>query len=274
MKRLLLAAVLLVVGFPCGAAFEEKSLHARAAGMGGAGAADGAGPEAWAENPAALATLDRPWVTLSHTRLLGQSDLPVGGAGMSFPLGRSAGAGVSLTQFGGPLYRERELSAAHAFRIAPHACVGLAATQYALQVGRYGRAAAWGVDAGVLGEPHPRVSLGMVVRGLNRPRLGGGETLPARSRAGMSVKWLRAAWLSAELARTGGEPFSLRLGVEVFPVPGFCLRAGGGSRPGRYALGLGALSSFGRVDYAYQTHPVLGDQHLVSLSFVAGRPRP
>lgn len=254
------------------AAFEEKSASARALALGDSVAGDGGSPDAWGANPAALRSPERAWFSAGHTRLLGEASLPVSHLSLSLPTEGRGSFGASFQRFGNALYAESEASIAHAFRLAPGASLGVALTGYTVDMSRYGRRAAWGVDAGILGRPRPGVSLGASVRRLNRPRLGQ-DSLPALTRAGASVRLPGEAWLSAELAKSRGDPFSARLGLEVFPVPVLCFRVGGQSRPSRYSAGLGVAVPSGRVDYAFLTHPLFGDQHVVSFSVPWGQPR-
>jgi hypothetical protein len=252
---------------PLSAAFEDGASSARAAAMGEAGAGDGAGPDAWLANPAALRSLDRRWAAASHTRLLGDATLPRSVLSAAFPTLKRGGFGLALSDFGNDLYRERTFSAGWAFRAAPSVSLGAAVGGYVLDVDRYGGGSAWGVDAGILGRPHPAVSWGVVLKKANAPRFSGAEdALPAATRAGFSARVARSAWLSAEAEKSRGDPFSIRVGLEAFPAAALALRAGGRTRPDRYTLGLGLLTRAGRLDYAYLTHPFLGDQHLVSLA--------
>lgn len=269
-----MASVFLVAALGVRAAFEEKPVSARLSALGEAGAGDAGAPDAWLANPAALRSLDRAWAVMGHTRLWGEGNLPLSSLAVAVPTERRGVFGASLIHFGNGLYAEREASLAHAFRPAPALSVGAGLTAYAVDVDRYGSSSAWGADVGLIGRPSPRTSLGFAVKRLNSPRLSGGEeAVPSQTRAGASVSLLRSTWLSAELAKSGGGPFAARIGVETFLATGLSLRAGGQSRPSRYAVGLGLLCPFGRVDYAFITHPFLGDQHLASLSFAWGRSR-
>jgi hypothetical protein len=255
---------------PLHAAFEEKPVSARAAALGGAAAGDAEDPDGWLANPAALRFASRPRVLLGHTKLLGEASLPFSTAALSVP-GRWAGWGVLVTDFGNSIYREREVSAAAAFPIAPSAAAGVSVTGSFLNVARYGGGSAFGLDAGVEGRPHRRLSLGVAVKRLNRPGLPGArDALPSQTRAGAALTVLPSAKILMDVVKSRDRPFVSRVGVEVSPAPILALRLGGESRPSRFTLGMGVKTSFGSLDYAFSSHPFLGDQHHLSLGFEWG----
>jgi hypothetical protein len=261
---------------PVRAAFEEKPLSARAASLGETGIGDAEAPDTWLSNPAALGFLDRPQIAMTHTRLLGEASLPFSALGVGLPAssGRS-GLGAVASEFGDGPYHEREVGLSGAVRATPSAAVGASVGGSFLDMARYGKAGAWTFDAGVLGRPHPRVSVGFAVKRLNNPGLPGvRNALPSITRAGAAVSVCPGARLTLEMVKPRDLPFSARAGLEMSPVPAFFLRAGGESRPGRYSFGFGIQTSFGRIDYAFLSHPFLGDQHQFSLTLLWGMRRP
>jgi hypothetical protein len=242
--------------------------------MGETGTGEADGTDSWYDNPAALRFMQRREVVLSQTQLLGDSSLPFGAVAAGIPTFGRGAFGFSLTQFGNSFYREREIVVAHAFAPAPSMAVGAAVTGSFLDVARYGGASVWSVDAGVLARPNPYVSLGFAVKRLNNPGLPGArEGLPSITRAGIALTPLRRTAVTVDLVKSRERPFDNRFGCEAALAAGFFLRVGVESRPARYSLGMGVRSSFGRIDYAFLTHPFLGDQHHVSLSFDWGNPR-
>lgn len=273
------ARVLLMFCFfpaPAHAAFEEKPLSARAASMGETGIGDADAPDAWLSNPAALGFLDRPQLTMSQTKVLGEASLPFSALGVGLPAssGRS-GLGAVASYFGDGPYHEREIGLSGAARATPAAAVGASVNGSFLDMARYGGSSAWSVDAGVMGRPHPRVSLGFAVQRVNNPELAGiRNALPSVTRAGAAVSVFQGARLTLDLVKPRALPFSTRIGLELSPAPAFFLRAGGESRPGRYSFGFGIQTSFGRIDYAFLSHPFLGDQHQFSLTIFWGTRRP
>jgi hypothetical protein len=96
---------------PWGAVFEDKSFSARSAALGGAlvAAADPGG--ATPANPAMLPFLVERRVSAGRSAVAGLEELDRTTLGAVFPQ-RPLSWAVGLAEFGGPLYREREITAA------------------------------------------------------------------------------------------------------------------------------------------------------------------
>jgi hypothetical protein len=256
------------------AAFEERPPSARAAALGEAMTAAGGGAEDWLYNPAALRGLSRAEAVSGYTRLLGEEGLPAGAVVLGVPTEKHGGWGVSFSQMGSAFYREREFSAGVAAFLSTGLAAGAAVTGSFLDMDRYGGASAWGLDAGVIARPHPRASLGFACKRLNHPRFPGArDGLPPSFRMGASFLPGRGARLSIDAVKPQDRSFSTRIGAELPMGKGFFLRAGGQTRPARYALGFGAAAPLFRLDYVFLTHPFLGDQHQVSMAFSWGPAR-
>jgi hypothetical protein len=266
------ALPLLFLSLPLVAAFEEKPFSARTSALGGAVTA--AAPEASSglSNPASLRFLPRPEAQAAHTRLFGDEGLSVNSLSVAFPTRRFGSWGMVMTDFGNDLYREREGILSQSFLAAPRLALGCSVGLATVRMSRYGSLSAWGVDAGLLARVSPSIDFGWTARRLNRPRFSGArEGPPAESRFGAAMKVFRSMTLTLDAVRTPSGHLTYRSGQEWSLSSRLDIRAGVESRPARYAMGFGFQGWGGRMDYAFSSHPFLGDQHQAALSFPWGR---
>lgn len=243
-------------------AFEDRPFSARSAGLGDAAVASAGGPDSAYENPAGLARTNHFGVSLGHTDLLGLSEMPRHTVSAVFPVGERTVWGTYGIDFGSRLYREREAALALGWAMDSTSAVGLAIKGQQLSVDRYGRAAAWQMDAGWWGRPLPLVGVGVVVRNATQSRLRGmPEKSPAVFLAGVQSDFWKGAPAFLAVRRDAGGAAEWRLGQEIFLRPTAVFRMGYRSAPARWGLGWGFVFSPWSLDYAFLTHPNLPDQH-------------
>lgn len=258
------AFVFLFLPSSLGAVFEDKSFSARSAALGGAlvAAADPGG--ATPANPAMLPFLVERRVSAGRSAVAGLEELDRTTLGAVFPQ-RPLSWAVGLAEFGGPLYREREITAAGGWAAGAHFSVGVAVKGRALDIARYGGARGVRGDVGVSGRWNERVRLGVCLRNVGGSRYFG-ETPPMVLSAGLSgVFWPSATTVLAVEQEDAGHS-NWRWGQELGFGP-LAPRLGFQSDPARLSFGFGFRWGAARLDYALVTHAVLADTHRFDLGW-------
>lgn len=269
MRRFILQGFFLVLFCPfLFAAFEEKPFSARSAALGESLVGASEGLDASHDNPGALVFAERSGVSLGHTALYGDTELPLNALSGVFSTKRFGAGGFFLTDFGSSLYREREAGVSWAGRVADRVGLGATLKRQDVEIERYGRLSAYQVDVGLFGRPLPKVGAGVSVKNITQSKLGGTpEAAPALFSAGVSVKALAHGPTSLAVVTESGGNVSWRVGQEAWLHPAFALRAGFETGPNRFALGMGFRQSVFALDYAFMTDPLLPDQHSFNISF-------
>jgi hypothetical protein len=160
------------------AAFEEKPFSARSAALGESLVGSRLGLDAPHDNPGAMVFTDRSGVSLGHTQLYGDADLPTNALSGVFSTKRSGAFGFFVTDFGSALYREKEVGIAWGGRIGDRAGLGATVKRQEVEIERYGRLAAYQMDVGLFGRPHPKVGAGVSVKNITQSHLGGTPESP------------------------------------------------------------------------------------------------
>lgn len=249
-------------------AFEEKPFSARSAALGESLVGSRLGLDAPHDNPGAMVFTDRSGVSLGHTQLYGDADLPTNALSGVFSTKRSGAFGFFVTDFGSALYREKEVGIAWGGRIGDRAGLGGTVKRQEVEIERYGRLAAYQMDVGLFGRPHPKVGAGVSVKNITQSHLGGTpESPPALLNAGVSVDAFARGSTSLAVVSESGGKVSWRAGQEAWLHPAFALRAGFETDPNRFALGMGFRFSVFALDYAFLTNPLLPDQHSFNFSY-------
>ena len=269
MKRVgCLGSLLILGGVSLFAAFEEKPFSARAAALGNSLVGAPLGADAPHENPGALVFVERSGVSLGHTNLYGDADLPSNALSGVFSTKRRGAFGFFVTDFGSTLYREQEMGIAWGGRIRDRAGWGGTVKRQDVRIERYGRLEAYQVDLGVFGRPHPKVGAGVSVKNVTQSHLGGTpESPPALWSAGLSLESFAHGPTSLSVVSESGGKTSWRAGQEAWLHSSFALRAGFETDPNRFGLGMGFRFSVFALDYAFLTHPILPDQHSFNFSY-------
>lgn len=102
----------------------------------------------------------------------------------------------------------------------------------------------------------------------------GGSRVSSSTRLGVALALERALLTASVLVESGFDP-SPSLGLEFSPAPWLALRAGSGTRPGRFTTGAGlrmdrhgGSSPALALDLAWEWHPQLGVSSFASVSIV------
>lgn len=269
MKRWIVLGVALSLFLrPLFAAFEEKPFSARSAALGESLVGAFLGLDSPHENPGALVFTDRSGLSMGHTALYGDADIPTNALSGVFVTQRRGAYGFFFTDFGSSLYREKEAGISWGGRFGDRAGLGATLKRQEVQMERYGHLAAYQVDVGFFGRPHPKVEAGVSVKNITQASLGGTpESPPAILAAGVSLKALAHGPTSLAVVSESRGSVSWRAGQEAWIHRTFALRAGFESKPNRFALGMGFRFSVFALDYAFMNHPLLPDQHSFNFSY-------
>ncbi|MBK6880879.1 MAG: hypothetical protein IPN65_00895 [Elusimicrobia bacterium] len=256
--------VFLVSPLPLGALFEDKAFSARSAALGGALVAAPDPGGATPANPAMLPFLEERRVSAGRGAVVGLEELDRTTLGAVFPH-RPLSWAVGLAEFGGALYREREITAAGGLVVGSNFSVGVALKGRALDIARYGGARGVQGDVGVGGRWNERVRLGVCLRNIGGSRYFG-EAPPMILTAGLAGQFGRGATTALSMEQDDAGHSTWRWGQEMAFGP-LAPRLGFQSDPARLSFGLGFLWDAARLDYALVTHAVLADEHRIDLGW-------
>jgi hypothetical protein len=260
--------VILIHGAPLLAVFEEKPFSARSAALGESVVGSSMGLDGPHENPGSMVFTNRSGLSMGHTSLYGDSDIPSNALAGVYVTQHRGAFGFFVTDVGSSLYREREAGLAWGGKVGDRAGVGVTVKRQDVDVERYGRLSAYQLDGGLFGRPHPKVEAGVCLKNLTQSSLGATpETPPAVLAAGMSIAALARGPTSVAVVSESGGSVSWRAGQEAWIHRSFALRAGFETEPNRFSLGMGFRFSVFSLDYGFMTHPLLPDQHLFNLSY-------
>lgn len=259
--------LLLLAGLPVQAAFEEKPLTARTAGMGETGAALAGDVSAAAFNPAGLRFSEEKEITTGSARLFNLPELTLRQVAVKWPTARRGSWGLMACQFGSGLYQEQDIAIAQGFSLSSATAMGISIHRYDLRVERYGVKSGFGLDVGILSRVHPRSDIGASVQNLNGGGFFDSAEGPAQIlRAGVAVHPARNALTLIDMVKSGPGRLSWRAGQEIRLARPLAFRFGVETEPSRLSLGMGLFLGRIKLDYAILTHADLPDQHHVTLS--------
>ncbi len=254
------------------AAFEEKPLTARSAGLGEAGAALAGDVSAVALNPAGLRFAQEKEFASGYTRLFNLPELTLQQFAVRWPTLRRGAWGLMARQFGSGPYQEQDVAFAQSCFLSSATAMGISLHRYSLRVERYGGMSGFGWDAGVLSRVHPRADIGASVQNVNGGGFLDSAEGPLQSlRAGVAIRPAANAVTLIDLVKPGPGSLSWRAGQEIRLGRTLAFRFGVETEPGRLSLGMGLFLGWLKMDYAVLTHPDLPDQHHVTLSLSRGR---
>ncbi|MFH1258207.1 MAG: hypothetical protein ABII74_00065 [Elusimicrobiota bacterium] len=263
-----------------GAAFEPQGMGARAQGMGGVfvAVADGSEDVYW--NPAGLAYLHQPGITLSHKDLFGLGLLQYNAFSFVQPYLERGGMGfmasqLSTTGEAGFLdYQENTYIFSYGYSLVANFFIGASGKYYGVESEI--KAGGLGADLALLKSfSHDQFLFGVLAQDVNQPNLrwdtGTIDKLPANLRAGAVYYFYDHNLVSLELDRLLEKNIEPHFGVESWFLEKIAaLRLGGfKQRFGiNYSLGLGLRFKKVQLDYAWERHHKLGDTNTFSLSLI------
>lgn len=284
---ILVLALVLLVGGPAGAVFDDYGPSPRTRAMGGGCAALADDGCAIFYNPAGLGQLRDYQLFSSYQRPYGLDFLEHMAGSFTVPLPRFGVVGFGFQKFGvtyegEDLENEKTFSLSHGFSVMKdvHSSLALGYTfnLYALEFGTsfegqsLGSAQTMGVDFGILATLRKRTRMGATMRNLNRPRLGKGyrEDLPRYMSFGIAYQPYPGVATVLDLAKKFGEETRMKGGIEAQIVPFMALRFGVQTKPDRVMGGVGFTYKGAHFDYALVNHAALPLTHQISISYRFG----
>lgn len=257
------------------ALFEYDGLSARYLSLGGGGTALCDEPSMMVSNPGALGFFSKKSIELSWSQLYNMKELSAGDLYFIFPLGNffsthSLTSGVGFNIFGETdYYQESKVFFAFGYAIKNYLSLG-ASIKY-MRVSfpyPYSDFSAVGFDAGVLFRIQDRVQLGSAVKNLNQPEMiKGSDNVSRIWNMGIAFFPFKDIILTTDYVKESGFDPQLKFGQEIKISENFNLRFGINTEPVRYGVGTGFNWETVKIDYAFLSHPALGQTHKASLRF-------
>jgi len=255
------------------AAFENRTFLARPAGMCGAFVSISNDSNAPFYNPAGLNLFSATSLSFAQTSLYGESSLKQQNFGFSLPTMKLGSFALNMTSFGSGFYKERETIFTHSFPLTQGGYIGYNLRFLSLDIEKTSSASSFAFDFGALGLVSTKLAIGFVMKGLNRPQIAG-EDIYRELSYGISWRPFRGMVSAFEWVMPADRDENIfHSGIEFTVTPSFCARFGIQTYPIRTSFGFGLMLNFIDIDYAFQTHESLSNQHLFSLAFRWGEKR-
>ena len=224
-------------------------------------------------NPGALGFFSKKSIELSWSQLYNMKELSAGDFYFVFPLGKffsinSLTSGVGLNIFGETdYYQESKVSFAFGYKIQDYLSLGVCIKYMRVSFpSPYSDFSAAGFDAGVLFRIQDRVQLGGAVKNLNQPEMiKGSDDVSRIWNMGMAFFPFKDIILTTDFTKESGLDPQLKFGQEITLSENFVLRFGINTEPVRYGVGTGFNWEIMKIDYAFLSHPALGQTHKASL---------
>ena len=230
-------------------------------------------PSVVVSNPGALGFFSKKSIELSWSQLFNLKELSAGDFYFVFPLGKffstnSLTQGVGFNIFGeADYYQESKVYFAFGFALKNYLSLGASIKYMRVSFpSPYSVFSAVGFDLGVLFRITDRVQIGGAVKNLNQPKMiKGSDDVPRVWNMGMALFPFKDIILTTDFSKESGFDPQLKLGQEITLSENFSLRFGINTEPVRYGAGTGFNWKIMKIDYAYLSHPALGQTHKVSL---------
>jgi long-subunit fatty acid transport protein len=270
MKYIVLTILVIVINVSGFSAFEQNEAGTKPYALGGAFVA--LADNAWAifYNPAGIARLVHPEISIFYMpQQFGLKELSTTSIAGNY--NSNVGAlGFGVRRFGFSLYKEITASFTYASMfLGVYAGVNL--NYHSLTISNYGNDAAIGVDAGFIFPLVRGLDFGICVKNLNMPTIGRGrEKLPQIFSTGVSYSPLDNLIVAADYRKEISFEGSPRFGVEYRVFDFASLRIGAANNPPTYTAGIGVAYEFIQFDYSFFTHQELGISHTFSVTLIWG----
>ncbi|HEX38341.1 MAG TPA: hypothetical protein ENG70_05775 [Candidatus Cloacimonetes bacterium] len=258
---------------------------ARARGMSGAFIASCDDPNAIFFNPGALAVASQG-INLGYSRLFNNEFEVLMNGALTYKLPGKFGTvalGIQAmdVEYGGiKLQQEGTYSIAHSFLLMGDVhsqfYIGYGLNLYYLKFGETvggidpGNQTSYGINIGALATLHQRTHVAFSVRNVNNPTMGSDQTfdLPQYLALGVSYEPYDGVITEIDLSQKLGEQTKILAGIEFEIIDNFWLRTGASTYPNSISGGFGVLFKGVKVDYGFNTHPVMPLTHQFSLGYL------
>ena len=247
---------------------QHMSVGAEAAGTGFANVALKGRMGVWG-NAAALYGLSTPQILVGYENRYGISEgLHSISAAYLHPL-KSSALAVSFYRFGDELYSQHKVSLAMGHQISQFAA-GLRLNQYQFHTEGTDTRYATTVDFGGMAQLLPELAFGMQLTNINQARVSRetGERIPTILSLGFRYEPDKKLTILSELAYDLDKRPQLKAGMAYQPLKNITFRSGFNTgTEGRLFLGMGLEHSVIIIDYALETHAVLGISQHVGMAY-------
>ncbi|MEM9831835.1 MAG: hypothetical protein AAF944_14435 [Bacteroidota bacterium] len=244
-----------------------QSLGGAATGMAEAGVAQ---RDVWSVfyNVGGMAWVKKITMIAGYENRFGFSEgLHAAGVGVVKPLSFGVGS-LGVYRFGDASYSEDQISLGLSHRVSQFS-FGLRLNGYQYHVETIGTRFATAVDVGGVARLSPELFIGMQITNLNQAKKSrfSEEKIPTRIQTGIAYQPTETIHLAVEVEHQAGESTEAKIGAEYTVVKKISLRCGVQTLDFRQFFGLGLEHRLLQIDYALQTHRVLGLSHQISLAY-------
>ncbi|PEN15190.1 hypothetical protein CRI94_02600 [Longibacter salinarum] len=143
--------------------------------------------------------------------------------------------------------------------------VGMGMRYHHVHVEEYESAHAVAVQAGLVVPLLATLTMGATARNLTGADIAGGP-LPRSLAVGVHYRPTSSVNVYSDVYKDVAFPWSLRGGIEVWPVSMFAVRVGAARHPSRFSVGVGLETGPVSVDMSAERHPELGWSPAAGLS--------
>jgi hypothetical protein len=223
----------------------------------------------WAmfNNVAGISGVDGGTVFFGYDRFPALEGFDRAAAGIVQNIGIGS-VGISAFRFGDELYSEQVASAAFGNKIG-FVRLGFRVNYYQMRIEEFGTASSLYFDFGGIVELIPELSFAAFISNFTSARLDNAEAtaLPVVMKVGLSYSPVDKLHLNIDVCKDVLHDPNVKAGIEYLLGRALYLRTGLNSYPFKSFFGAGLKLSRFRIDYAVNTHQLLGPAHQASISF-------
>ncbi len=223
------------------------------------------------QNPASLALLTRPMVTLTSEMRFGVAELKPIGVGMIQPT-KSGVFGFSFQHFGFSAFQEQKLGVALARRFSDKLDVGIQLDYLHLHAPNYGDAHLLTFEIGCNTLITKDLVLAAYVYNPLSVRLSESEHTPSVFRLGAAYSVNKYVIVATEIEKTAVDAANFSFGLDYKIAETVAVRCGFSSLPVRFSFGIGYyLTKNLVIDAALAHQSLLGSTPSLSLTYAFGK---
>lgn len=238
---------------------ENLHIGGRASGMGNTGLCIA---DVWAirYNQAALADVNSISFGASYESRFLVKSLGVQSLAVAIPTKRGT-FGFNYTGIGDNLYRETKIGLGYGMKLSEKVNLGIRLNYHSLNLGNnYGAARNLTFEIGFLAKPTKNIQIGFHLFNPSQTKLNDyqSEEIPVVMNLGMTYKFSEKVKANIEVEKDIDLPFSLKIGLEYFPLENLFIRAGIVTNPSMPTIGFGIVKGNFKLDFSSAFHPSLG----------------
>lgn len=211
-------------------------------------------------NQAALANIEDLSFGASYESRFLLKSLGVQSLAVAIPVKRGA-FGFNYTGFGDKLYRESKIGLGYGIKLSEKVNLGIRLNYHSLNLGNnYGRTQNLTFEIGFLAKPTKNIQIGFHLFNPTQTKLNDyqNEEIPVIMNLGLAYKFSDKVTGNIEVEKDIDLPFSVKVGLEYFPLENLFLRAGIVTSPSMPTIGFGVAKGNFKLDFSSSFHPSLG----------------